>query len=71
MTGQNGSVWRESGPSSTAKVKTGKAIPLQAWTEPEGSRRSRGSQISRKSAHEDGKVGSPKHQPPLSPGKYS
>jgi hypothetical protein len=34
----------------------GKAISLQAWTGPEGSRRS---------AHEGGKVVSPTHRPPL------
>jgi len=34
-----------------------RAIPVQAWTDPEGPRRSgRGSQISRQSAHEGGKV---------------
>ena len=42
----------------------GKAIPLQAWTGLEGSRR----QIPRQSAHEGGKVVSPMHQPPLPPG---
>jgi len=36
-----------------------KANPLQAWT---------GSQISRQSAHEGGKVVSPRHRPPLHPG---
>ena len=30
-----------------------------------------GSQISRQSAHEGGKVVSPRHRPPLSPRKYS
>jgi len=45
----------------------GKAIPLQAWTGPEGSRRLR-PQISRQSAHESGKVVSPTHRPPLHPG---
>jgi len=43
------------------KVRS-KAIPLQAWTGPEGS------QISRQSAHEGGKVVSPTHRPPLPPG---
>jgi hypothetical protein len=41
-----------------------KAIPLQAWTGPEGSR-SWGSQISRQSALEGGKVFSPTHRPSL------
>jgi len=41
-----------------------KAVPLQAWTGPEGSRSLR-SQISRQSANESGKVVSPTHQPPL------
>jgi len=45
----------------------GKAIPLQAWTGPNGSRRF-GSQISRQSAHEGGKVVSPMHRLPLPPG---
>ena len=39
-----------------------KAIPLQAWTGPEGSWRVR------QSAHELGKVVSPTHRPPLPPG---
>jgi len=45
----------------------GKAIPLQAWTGPEDSGRLR-PQISRQSAHEGGKVVSPKYRPPLPPG---
>ena len=48
----------------------GKAIPLQAWTGPEGSSRLR-PQISRQSAHEGGKVVSPTHRPTLPPRKYS
>jgi len=39
---------------------------LHAWTDPEGSRRLR-LPISRQSAHEGGKVVSPKHRTPLSP----
>jgi hypothetical protein len=46
-----------------------KAIPLQAWTGPEGSRRLK--LFSRQSAHEGGKVVSPGHRPPLPPRKYS
>ena len=47
-----------------------KEVPLLAWTGPEGSRRLR-LQISGQSAHEDGKVISPTHQPSLPPRKYS
>jgi hypothetical protein len=42
----------------------GTAIPLQAWTGPEGSR------SLRKSAQESGKVVSPMHRPPLLTRKY-
>ena len=45
--------------------RKGKAIPLQACTEPEGS------QISRQSAHEVGKVVSPTQRQSLPPRKYS
>ena len=44
----------------------GKAIPLQAWTGPEGSRRLRLTDF--KTAHEGGRVVSPTHRPPLPPG---
>jgi len=47
----------------------GKALPLQAWIGPEGSRMLR--LFSRQSAHEGGKVVSPTHRPPLPPRKYS
>ena len=47
--------------------KKGKAIPLQSWTGPEGSRRLR-LPDSRQLAHEGGKVVSRTHRPPLSPG---
>jgi len=52
------------------KSKKYKAIPLQAWTGPEGSRRLR-LQISNHPAQEGGKVVSPTHQPPLPPRKHS
>jgi len=47
----------------------GKAISLQVWTGPEGSRRLRlpDFKISRQSAHEGGKVVSPTPGPPLRP----
>jgi hypothetical protein len=50
------------------KVK-GKAIPLQAWTGPEDSRRLRLPDF--KTAYESAKVVNPKHRPPLPPRKYS
>jgi len=52
------------------KSKKCKAIPLQAWTGPEGSRRLRLPHF-KKSAHECGKVVSPTHWPPLPPRKHS
>ena len=47
----------------------GKAIPLQAWTGPEGSTRLRLPVF--KTAHEGGKVVSPTHRPSLPPREYS
>ena len=49
----------------------GKAIPVQAWTGPEGSRRLSLPDFLRKSTHEGGKVVSHMHRPPLPPRKYS
>jgi hypothetical protein len=45
-------------------------LTVQAWAGPEGSK-CLGSQISRQSVHEGGKVVSPTHRPPLPPSKYS
>ena len=49
----------------------GTAIFIQAWTGSEGSRRFRPRRISRQLAHEGGKVVSPTHRPPLTPGNNS
>jgi len=46
-----------------------KAIPLKAWTGPEGSRSVKLPDF-KKSAQEGGKVVSPTHRPPLPPRKY-
>jgi hypothetical protein len=48
----------------------GKAILLEAWKGPEGSRRMRLLDFETM-AHEGRKVVSPTHRPPLSPRKYS
>jgi hypothetical protein len=47
-------------------MKAGKAIPSQAWTDPEGSRRLR-HPVSWQSAYEGGKVVRSMHRPPLPP----
>ena len=44
---------------------TYKAIPVQAWTGPEGSREVEAPRFLRQSLHEGGKVVSPTHRPPL------
>ena len=46
---------------------TDKAVPLQAWSGPEGSRRLRFPDFMT-TAHDGGKVVSLTHRPPLSPG---
>jgi len=45
----------------------GKAVPLQAWSGPEGSRKLRFPEFIT-TAQDDGKFVSLKHRPPLSPG---
>jgi len=52
---------------ATKLVSGRKAIPLQAWTGPGGSKRLRLPDFN-KSAHEGGKVVSPMYRPPLPPG---
>ena len=54
----------------TSKVK-GKAIHVQVWTGPVGSRRLRLPNFMTISTHEGSKVGSPTHRPSLHPRKYS
>ena len=49
------------------KVKKGKAVPLQAWSGPEGSRKLRFPDFMT-TAQDGGKVVSLMHQPPLPPG---
>ena len=54
-------------PPSSKKGKEGKAVPLQAWSGPEGSRKLRIPDFMR-TAQDGGKVGSLTHWPPLPPG---
>jgi hypothetical protein len=63
---RNAYVWYEIIVTIGHKGK-GKAIPLQAWTDPEVSRRLRLPDLKTKSAHEGGKVVSPTHRPPIPP----
>jgi len=55
---------------STDITVEGKAIPLQAWTGPEGSKRMTLPYF-KQLAYEGGKIVSPTHWPPLPPRKYS
>jgi hypothetical protein len=48
------------------QINKDKAIPSQAWTDPEGSRRLRRPDF-KTMAHESGKVVSPNHRPTLPP----
>jgi len=54
------------GSATNVKVKKGKAVPLQAWSGPEGSRKLRFPYFVT-TAHEGGKVVSLTHRPPLPP----
>ena len=47
-----------------SKCKKGKAVPLHPWSGPEGSTKLRFPDYMTK-AHDDGKVVSPTHRPPL------
>ena len=47
-----------------------KAVPLQAWNDPEGSRKLRFQDFTT-TAQDGGKVVSPTHRPPLLPRKYT
>jgi len=47
-----------------------KAVPLEIWSGPEGSRKLRLTDFMT-TAQDDGKVVSLTHQPPLSPSKYT
>jgi hypothetical protein len=49
----------------------GKAVPLQAWGGPEGSRKLRFPDFLTTAAQDDGKVVSHKHRPHLTPGNSS
>jgi len=48
-------------------MSKGKAVPLQAWSGPEGPRKLRFPDYMT-TAQDDGKVVSPTHRPPLPPG---
>jgi len=57
-------------PSFHKKKGKGKAVPLQVWSGPEGSRKLRFSYFMT-TAQDGGKVVSLTHQPPLHPRKYT
>ena len=57
-------------PAVISEVKKGKAVPLQAWSGPEGSRKLRFPDFMTM-AQDGGKVVSLMHWPPLPPGKTS
>jgi hypothetical protein len=52
--------------NSGAKRLKGKAVPLQAWSDPDGSRKLRFPDFMT-TAHDNGKVVSLTHRPPLPP----
>ena len=52
---------------SDGSKSKGKAVPLQAWTDPEGSRKLRFTDFMTK-AQDGGKIVSLTHRPPLTPG---
>jgi hypothetical protein len=53
--------------TNNTNVVKGKAVPLQAWSGPEGSRKLRFPDYMT-TAQDGGKVVSPTHRPPLPPG---
>ena len=57
-------------PSENVIKGKGKAVPLQAWSDPEGSRKLRLPDFMT-TAQNGGKVVSLTHRPPLPPGKYT
>ena len=64
VTEAEGNIWCR---GRNGEGKAGKAVPLQAWTGPEGSRKLRFPDFVT-TAQDGGKVVSLTHQPPLPPG---